>query len=78
MGCHSTYCCFTGNCGEVIVTLGRGDPQVQVSKEKEEKLEKQMTQEGAEMAKLSLDLAEITPRFEQAEGRGLKPSELAP
>ena len=37
-----------------------------------------MTQEGAEMAKLSLDLAEIINRIEQAEDRWLELSELAP
>ena len=37
-----------------------------------------MTREGADMAKLSLDLAEIITLIEQAEERWLELSELAP
>ena len=37
-----------------------------------------MTQAGADMAKLSLDLAELITRIEQAEERWLELSELAP
>ena len=43
-----------------------------------EELEQQMTQEGADMAKLSLDLADLISRIEQAEERWLELSELAP
>ena len=43
-----------------------------------EELEHQMTQEGADMAKLSLDLADLISRIEQAEERWLELSELAP
>ena len=41
-------------------------------------LEQQMTQEGTDMAKLSLDLADLISRIEQAEERWLELSELAP
>ena len=37
-----------------------------------------MNQEGSDMANLSLDLAEIINRIEQAEERWLELSELAP
>ena len=37
-----------------------------------------MTQEGADMAKLSLDLADLISRIEQAEERWLELSELTP
>ena len=43
-----------------------------------EELEQQMTQEGTDMAKLSLDLADLISRIEQAEERWLELSELAP
>ena len=45
---------------------------------KKEDLEQQMTQEGADMAKLSLDLADLISRIEQAEERWLELSELTP
>lgn len=37
-----------------------------------------MTREGADMAKLSLDLADLISRIEQAEERWLELSELSP
>ena len=37
-----------------------------------------MTREGADMAKLSHDLADLISRIEQAEERWLELSELAP
>ena len=43
-----------------------------------EELEQQMTREGADMAKLSHDLADLISRIEQAEERWLELSELAP
>ena len=54
------------------------DQQLPELELKKEELEQQMTQEGADMAKLSLDLAEIINRIEQAEERWLELSELAP
>ena len=50
-------------------------PELELQKED---LEQEMTQEGAEMAKLSLDLADLISRIEQAEERWLELSELAP
>ena len=54
------------------------DQQLPELELKKEELEQQMTREGADMAKLSLDLAEIINRIEQAEERWLELSELAP
>ena len=54
------------------------DQQLPELELKKEELEQQMTQEGADTAKLSLDLAEIITRIEQAEERWLELSELAP
>ena len=54
------------------------DQQLPELELKKEELEQQMTQEGADMAKLSLDLADLISRIEQAEERWLELSELAP
>jgi len=43
-----------------------------------ENLEQQMTREGADMAQLSLDLADLISRIAEAEERWLELSELAP
>ena len=58
-----------------LAALDQQLPDLELQKEE---LEQQMTQEGADMAKLSLDLADLISRIEQAEERWLELSELAP
>ena len=54
------------------------DQQLPELELKKEDLEQQMTQAGADMAKLSLELADLISRIEQAEERWLELSELTP
>ena len=58
-----------------LAALDQQLPELELQKEE---LEQQMTQEGADMAKLSLDLADLISRIEQAEERWLELSEFAP
>ena len=58
-----------------LAALDQQLPDLELQKEE---LEQQMTQDGADMAKLSLDLADLISRIEQAEERWLELSELAP
>jgi ATP-binding cassette subfamily F protein uup len=58
--------------------LARLDQQLPELELQKGNLEQQMAQEGADMAKLSLDLADLISRIEQAEERWLELSELAP
>ena len=58
--------------------LARLDQQLPELELQKGNLEQQMTREGADMAKLSLDLADLISRIEQAEERWLELSELAP
>ena len=58
-----------------LAALDQQLPDLELQKEE---LEQQMTQEGADIAKLSLDLADLISRIEQAEERWLELSELAP
>ncbi|MEC8689027.1 MAG: ABC-F family ATP-binding cassette domain-containing protein [Cyanobacteriota bacterium] len=54
------------------------DQQLPELESTKEELEQRMTSEGADIAKLSLELADLITRIEQAEERWLELSELAP
>ena len=54
------------------------DQQLPELESTKEELEQRMTREGADIAKLSLELADLITRIEQAEERWLELSELAP
>ena len=58
--------------------LARLDQQLPEMELQKENLEQQMTREGADMAQLSLDLADLISRIAEAEERWLELSELAP
>ena len=54
------------------------DQQLPELESTKQELEQRMTSEGADIAKLSLELADLITRIEQAEERWLELSELAP
>ena len=58
-----------------LAALDQQLPEMELQKEE---LEQQMTRAGADMAKLSHELADLISRIDQAEERWLELSELAP